>query len=130
MDSVNADAAAGTLARAWRERDQIDELTESIRPADVMEAYDVQNRMIDAIPAMPVGWKVGASNENAMKRFGFNEPFYGRLLDSGMHVPLMTRFPKKLQYLAPGKPGTTTDRLVIFVDYPPTVLSPTGTLLP
>ncbi len=86
MDSADANAAALTLARAWRERDQIDELAESIRPADVTEAYDVQDRMIDAIPAIPVGWKVGASNEKAMKRFGFSEPFYGRLLDSGIHT--------------------------------------------
>ena len=41
--------------------------------------------MIDAIADLPVGWKVGASNENAMKRFGFSEPLYGRLLDGGMH---------------------------------------------
>tara|TARA_Y100000588_G_scaffold238030_1_gene251749 strand:+ start:125 stop:907 length:783 start_codon:yes stop_codon:yes gene_type:complete len=85
MDTTNAEAAAMTLAQAWRERDQIDDLTEAIRPADVAEAYDVQDRMIDAIPAQPVGWKVGASNENAMRRFGFSEPFYGRLLDTGMH---------------------------------------------
>jgi arylsulfatase A-like enzyme len=45
------------------------------------------------------------------------------LLDSGMHVPLMIRFPENYAHLAPGKPGTTTDRLVSFVDYAPTVLS-------
>jgi len=45
------------------------------------------------------------------------------LLDSGMHVPLLIRFPKKWQHLAPGKPGSTTDRLVSFVDYAPTVLN-------
>ncbi len=52
------------------------------------------------------------------------------LLDSGMHVPLMIRFPKKWQHLASAKPGTTTDRLVSFVDYAPTVLSLTGTPIP
>ncbi len=52
------------------------------------------------------------------------------LLDSGMHVPLMIRFPKKWQHLATGKPGTTTDRLVSFVDYAPTVLSLTGIPIP
>lgn len=45
------------------------------------------------------------------------------LLDSGMHVPLIIRFPKKWQHLAPGKPGSTTDQLVSFVDYAPTVLN-------
>jgi len=52
------------------------------------------------------------------------------LLDSGMHVPLMIRFPKKWQHLAPGKPGSTTDRLVSFVDYAPTVLNLLGQPIP
>ncbi|MEC7812390.1 MAG: sulfatase-like hydrolase/transferase, partial [Verrucomicrobiota bacterium] len=52
------------------------------------------------------------------------------LLDSGMHVPLLIRFPKKWQHLAPGKPATTTDRLVSFVDYAPTMLSLTGIPIP
>lgn len=52
------------------------------------------------------------------------------LLDSGMHVPLMIRFPAKWQHLAPGKPGTTLDRLVSFVDFGPTVLSLTGIDVP
>ena len=45
------------------------------------------------------------------------------LLDSGMHVPLLIRFPEKYQHLAPAKPGETLDRLVSFVDFGPTVLS-------
>ena len=52
------------------------------------------------------------------------------LLDSGMHVPLLIRFPKKWQHLAPGKPGTTSDRLVSFVDYAPTVLNLLGLPIP
>jgi len=85
MDAAIADAAASMLAAAWRDRDQIDDLADEIRPSNLDEAYDVQRRMIDAISYLPVGWKVGASNENAMKRFGFSEPFYGRLLDGAMH---------------------------------------------
>ena len=45
------------------------------------------------------------------------------LLDSGMHVPLLVRFPKKYRDLAPTTPGQTTNRLVSFVDFPATVLS-------
>ena len=52
------------------------------------------------------------------------------LLDSGMHVPLLIRFPKKWQHFAPGKPGSTTDRLVSFVDYAPTVLNLLGLPIP
>ncbi len=52
------------------------------------------------------------------------------LLDSGMHVPLMIRFPKKYQHLAPAKAGETTDRLVSFVDFGPTALSLAGVKVP
>jgi len=50
--------------------------------------------------------------------------------DSGLHVPMIIRFPKKYQHLAPGKPGTRTDRLVSFVDLAPTLLSLTGIKIP
>lgn len=52
------------------------------------------------------------------------------LLDSGMHVPLMIRFPEKWKHLAPGKPGSTLKRLVSFVDFGPTVLSLAGVEIP
>ena len=52
------------------------------------------------------------------------------LLDSGMKVALMIRFPDKYKHLAPSGPGTTSDRLVSFVDFGPTVLSLLGMDLP
>ena len=52
------------------------------------------------------------------------------LLDSGMHVPLLVRFPDKWKKYAPAKAGETIDRLVAFVDFGPTVLSLTGTTIP
>lgn len=48
------------------------------------------------------------------------------LYDTGMHVPLLVRFGKNVAHLAPSRPGTTTDRLVSFVDFGPTVLSLAG----
>jgi len=52
------------------------------------------------------------------------------LLDSGLKVPLIARFPEKYQHLAPSKPGTRTDRLVSFDDFGPTVLSLVGETIP
>lgn len=48
--------------------------------------------------------------------------------NSGLHVPLVVYFPEKLKHLAPEgyKPGGTSDRLVSFVDFAPTVLSIAG----
>lgn len=50
--------------------------------------------------------------------------------EGGLRVPLLVRFPKKWQHLAPAAPGGTTDRLVSFVDFAPTVLSLCGVALP
>jgi arylsulfatase A-like enzyme len=52
------------------------------------------------------------------------------LYDFGWRVPLLVRFGKNVAYLAPGKPGTATDRLVSFVDFGPTVLSLCGVKIP
>jgi len=55
---------------------------------------------------------------------GMGMPRGKRLLhDSGMHIPMMIRFPEKWKHLAPAQPGKTTDRLVSFIDFAPTVLS-------
>jgi len=48
------------------------------------------------------------------------------LFDSGMHVPLLIRFPEKYRHWAPAAVGGTTDRLVCFEDFGPTVLSLAG----
>lgn len=47
-----------------------------------------------------------------------------------LQVPLLVRFPPKWQHLAPAQPGRSTDRLVSFVDFAPTVLSLAGVDLP
>lgn len=52
------------------------------------------------------------------------------LLDSGMKVALIIRFPEKYQHLAPSVPGTRSDRLVSFDDFGPTVLSLTDADIP
>lgn len=48
------------------------------------------------------------------------------IYDTGTHVPMIVRYPKKWAHLAPGKAGTTSDRPVSFIDLPPTALSLAG----
>lgn len=48
------------------------------------------------------------------------------MYESGLHVPLIIRFPEKYRHLAPASPGSTTDRIVSFVDFAPTILSLAG----
>ena len=62
---------------------------------------------------------------------GSGMPRHKRLLhDSGMQVPLLIRFPEKYRHLAPAGPGESVDRLVTFVDFPPTVLALAGAAIP
>ncbi|MCE9548759.1 MAG: sulfatase-like hydrolase/transferase [Planctomycetia bacterium] len=50
--------------------------------------------------------------------------------DSGLHVPLIVRFGRNFQNLAPAPPGSRLDRLVSFVDLPPSLCSLTGAEIP
>lgn len=45
------------------------------------------------------------------------------MYESGLHIPLIIHFPEMYKELAPEEPGTSTDRLVTFVDFAPTILS-------
>jgi N-sulfoglucosamine sulfohydrolase len=62
---------------------------------------------------------------------GLGIPRHKRTLyDSGLHVPLIVRFPEKYQHFSPCRPGEKIDSLVSFVDFAPTVLSLTGLPVP
>jgi arylsulfatase A-like enzyme len=50
--------------------------------------------------------------------------------DSGLHVPMIIRFGKHFQKLAPAPAGTKLDRLVSFVDLAPSLLSLAGAPIP
>ncbi len=50
--------------------------------------------------------------------------------DSGIHIPLIIRFPEKYHDWAPAAPSSMLDRLVSFVDFGPTVLSLAGVEIP
>ena len=62
---------------------------------------------------------------------GMGLPRFKRTLyDSGLRVPLIVRFAKAYEHLAPDKPGSRVERLVSFVDFAPTVLSVLGLGIP
>lgn len=62
---------------------------------------------------------------------GMGMPRGKRVLhDSGLHVPLLIRFPEKWASLAPATAGETVGSLVSFVDFAPTVLSLAGLEIP
>ena len=62
---------------------------------------------------------------------GLGIPRFKRTLyDSGLHVPLLVRFPPRYQRLAPFASGGRADQLVSFVDFAPTVLKLAGMSIP
>ena len=52
------------------------------------------------------------------------------MYESGLHVPLIVRMPKKYAHLAQGLSQGETDRIVTFVDFAPTILSLAGIKIP
>lgn len=52
------------------------------------------------------------------------------MYDSGLHVPLIIRFPEKYASLAVNPVGSVTDRIVSFEDFAPTVLNLAGIEIP
>ncbi len=62
---------------------------------------------------------------------GLGIPRFKRTLyDSGLHVPLIVRFPPRCQHLAPFASGGRADQLVSFVDFAPTALKLAGMAIP
>ncbi len=62
---------------------------------------------------------------------GLGLPRFKRTLyDSGLHIPLIVRFPGQYRSLAPASAGSRIDRLVSTVDLPPTVLTLAGLSAP
>lgn len=51
-------------------------------PADMAQAYSVQDDMIKAMGLPVVGWKVGATGAIAREMLGIDEPFAGPLFDT------------------------------------------------
>jgi arylsulfatase A-like enzyme len=52
------------------------------------------------------------------------------MFESGMQVPLIIRFPKKYQNLAPSSPGSISDHLVNLIDLAPSIFSLAGMDIP
>ncbi len=52
------------------------------------------------------------------------------IYDSGTHVPLIVRVPRKWAHLMPHKSGSRTTEIVSFVDFAPTLLSLVGADIP
>lgn len=85
MESAAIDRAVAALIAARRDSRRIDSLPDGCAPADLDQAYAIQNALVPAILDLAgggeiVGYKAGATNAGAMANFGLEEPFRGYLL--------------------------------------------------
>jgi uncharacterized sulfatase len=105
---------------------------------DTAEARRAWSRYLDCITALDrqVGEMLDQLAADGLARdtivFVFSDHGMGMprgkrcLYDSGLNVPLLIRFPRRWAHLAPAAAGGTSDRLVSFVDFAPTVLGLCG----
>jgi 2-keto-4-pentenoate hydratase len=77
--------AASYLAPAWSTGEPRDPIPPDLQPANLTEAYAIQDRLIESLSSAVVGWKLGATDPAGQQRFGISEPFTGRLLAGALH---------------------------------------------
>ncbi|PID60097.1 MAG: hypothetical protein CSB44_11385 [Gammaproteobacteria bacterium] len=75
--------AAAELSKA-RHRNTL--LDTAFVPADIDEAYALQDAITRLQPKAPAGWKLGATSTAALELLALEEPFFGPLFDTWHHV--------------------------------------------
>lgn len=120
------------------ERHDPDALTLPSFYPDTAEARQAWARYLDCITAMDrqVGEILDQLEEDGLADdtivFFFSDHGMGMprgkrtLYDSGLQVPLLIHVPEKWQRQVPAPAGTTSDELVSFIDFAPTVLTLCG----
>jgi 2-keto-4-pentenoate hydratase len=81
MTPEAAARAAEILLRARTEHLAIQSLPPDVRPRNLLDAYQIQGRLVGMIEDYPIGWKVGATSETAQRHLRVPGPFCGRMFD-------------------------------------------------
>lgn len=95
--------AAAILADAWRSGALLAELPAAVRPSSVVEGYDVQDRLIEALRQPVAGWKLGVGSTVQKRQSGVGRSIAGRILASrvyraGSTVPLPNAAPVTIEF--------------------------------
>ena len=90
--------AARLLAEVWQGSKQIAELPQAMRPANIDQGYDVQDRLIELLGTPVVGWKLGVGSAKLKQQSGVGRSIAGRVLESRRHDPGAT---VRLSFAAP-----------------------------
>lgn len=81
LGEAGIEKAATALHAARRERRVIDGLPADSRPADLNDAYRIQDRLIEKLGLSIGGYFSGGTNPAIQKRLGLDGPYSARLLD-------------------------------------------------
>jgi 2-keto-4-pentenoate hydratase len=82
MPAFDPTPSAELLAAALCDGTQIAELPSAGRPADLAQAYDVQDRVAAISKDRAAGWKLGLGSANAMRGANLKRPVIGRMFAS------------------------------------------------
>jgi 2-keto-4-pentenoate hydratase len=85
--SFDPNPAARLIANVWHGSHQIAELPQDIRPANIDQGYDVQDRLIDLLGVPVVGWKLGVGSAKLKQQSGVGRSIAGRVLKTRRHDP-------------------------------------------
>ena len=80
MDRSKIDAVADALAVAWRQGGSVPVVGADLTPADLPEAWQIQDALDERLDYELVGWKIGGTSRAGMRSLGVDHPpFLGRL---------------------------------------------------
>ena len=80
MNESKIDVVADALAKVWREGGVVSPLSEELWPSNLAEGYQTQDALDERLDFELAGWKIGMTNQAAMKERGFDHPVQmGRL---------------------------------------------------
>lgn len=80
---MNKQDIAAKLVAARRGGQQAQMAWPDPAPA-LADAMEIQELAFQQFNSPSVGWKVGATNDTALKNFGLSEPFYGPMAEAGV----------------------------------------------
>ena len=87
------EVVADALAVAWRTGGSVPPMAEELMPADLKEAYQIQDALNERLDYEIVGWKIGGTSRAGMRSLGVDHPpFLGRLYrEFTLHSPAQFR---------------------------------------
>jgi 2-keto-4-pentenoate hydratase len=96
--AFDPEPAARLLAEVWHGSRQISELPQAIRPTNLHQGYDVQDRLIELLGEPVVGWKLGVGSAKLKQQSGIGRSIAGRILGTRRYDPGAT---VRLSFAAP-----------------------------